>query len=68
VRPARTVDNSAVLVMPNVKVRMETQHSVAPLTIRDSLPLHYITARCAVFFQKLLVMQLVKKYHDFSKT
>jgi len=30
-------DNSAVLVMPNVKIRMETQHSISPLCLHDFL-------------------------------
>jgi hypothetical protein len=37
VRPARTADNSAVLIVPNVKVRMEAQHSIPPLIILDLL-------------------------------
>jgi hypothetical protein len=28
-------DNSAVLVVPNVKVRMEAQHSICRLSLRD---------------------------------
>ena len=30
VRPERTADNSTVLVVPNVKVRMEAQRSILP--------------------------------------
>jgi hypothetical protein len=37
VRPARTADNSAVLVVPHVKVRMEVQHSIPPLKLHDVL-------------------------------
>jgi hypothetical protein len=37
VRPARVADNCAVLVVPNVKVRMEAQHSIAPLSLYDLL-------------------------------
>ena len=36
--PARTADNSTVLVVPNVNVRMETQHSVPPVSLHDLLP------------------------------
>ena len=32
-RPASKADNSAVLVVPNVKVRMEAQHSVLPFKV-----------------------------------
>ena len=35
--PARTADNSTVLVVPNVNVRMETQHSVPPVSLHDLL-------------------------------
>ena len=34
---ARRADSSAVLVVPNVKVRMETQHSISPLSVHDLL-------------------------------
>jgi hypothetical protein len=37
VRPERTADNSAVLVVLNVKVRMETQHYIPPLSRHDLL-------------------------------
>ena len=37
VRPARTVDNSAVLVVPNVKIRVEAQHSISALSPHDLL-------------------------------
>jgi len=30
-------DNSAILVMPNVKVRMESQHSIFPLRLHNFL-------------------------------
>jgi hypothetical protein len=30
VRPARKADNCAVLVLPNVKVRLEAQHAIHP--------------------------------------
>ena len=36
-RPARRADNSAVLVVPNVKVRMEARHSIPPLCLDDLL-------------------------------
>ena len=36
-RPACTPDNSAVLVVPNVKVRMEAHHSTPPLSLNDLL-------------------------------
>jgi hypothetical protein len=35
VRPARTADNSAVLVLSNTKVRMEAQRSIPFLSLRD---------------------------------
>ena len=34
-QPARTADNSAVFVVPNVKVRMEAQHSIPPMSLHD---------------------------------
>ena len=37
VRPARIADSSAVLVVPNVKVRLEAQHSIARLSRHDLL-------------------------------
>ena len=36
-RPARRAHNAAVLVVPNVKVRMEAEHSIAPLSLHDLL-------------------------------
>jgi hypothetical protein len=30
VRPAGTIDSSAVLVLPNIKVKMEAQHFIPP--------------------------------------
>ena len=36
-RPERRADNSAVLAVPNVKVRMEAQHSVSDLSLHDVL-------------------------------
>jgi hypothetical protein len=38
VRPARRADNSAVIVVPNVKVKMEAQNSIPPLSLHDLLP------------------------------
>ena len=35
--PARRADNSAVLAVPNVKVRKEAQHSIPPLSHHDLL-------------------------------
>jgi hypothetical protein len=37
VRPTRRADNSAVLVVMNVKVRMKAQHSITPLSLHDLL-------------------------------
>jgi hypothetical protein len=37
VRPARTADNSAVIVVPRVRVRMEAQHTILPLSLHDLL-------------------------------
>jgi hypothetical protein len=37
VRPARTADSSAVVVVPNVKVGMEVQHSNHRLNVHDLL-------------------------------
>jgi hypothetical protein len=34
---ARSADSSAVLVVPNVKIRMEAQHSVPPRSHHDFL-------------------------------
>ena len=36
-RPAFTADNSAVLVVPNVKVRMEADRSIPSLSLQDLL-------------------------------
>ena len=36
-RPVCTADNSAVLVVPNVSVRMEAQHSVSSPGLHDLL-------------------------------
>jgi len=38
-------DNSVLLVMPNVKVRMETQHSISPLCLHDFLGESFIFGR-----------------------
>ena len=35
VRLARTANSSAVLVVSNVKVRVEAQHSIRPLSLCD---------------------------------
>lgn len=37
VRPARRAHNSAVLVVSNVKVRLEAAHSIPPLSLHDLL-------------------------------
>jgi hypothetical protein len=37
VRPARTADRSAVLVVPNVTVSMEAHHSIPSLILHDLL-------------------------------
>jgi hypothetical protein len=37
-RPTHRADNSAVQIAPNVKVRMEAQHSIPPLSLQDLLP------------------------------
>jgi hypothetical protein len=37
VRQARRANNSALLVVPNVKLRMEAQHSILPLNLHDLL-------------------------------
>ena len=36
-RPAREADSSEVLVVPNVKVRMEVQHFIPHLSLRNLL-------------------------------
>ena len=36
-RPARGADSSAVLVVPNVKVRVKAEHSTPPLSLYDLL-------------------------------
>jgi hypothetical protein len=35
--PVRRADNSAVLVVPNVKLRMKVRHSIPPLSLHDLL-------------------------------
>jgi hypothetical protein len=35
-RPARAAGNYAVLVVPNVKVKMEARYSIPPLSLHDS--------------------------------
>jgi hypothetical protein len=46
VRPTSRRDRSAVLVIPNVNIRMEAQHSIPPLSLhddlRDSFTLRYV--------------------------
>ena len=37
VRPVREANNSAVLFVPNVKVRMEAEHSMLPLSLHHLL-------------------------------
>ena len=37
VHPVHSADNSAILVVPNVKVRMEAQHSIPLLSLHDLL-------------------------------
>ena len=37
VRPAHRADNSAVLVVPNVKARTQAQNSTPPLSVHDLL-------------------------------
>jgi hypothetical protein len=37
VRLERKADNFAVLIVPNVKIRMEAQHSIPLLSVRDLL-------------------------------
>jgi hypothetical protein len=37
VRPERGAHNSAALVVPNVKVRMEVQHFIPPSSLHDLL-------------------------------
>jgi len=36
-RPARSSDHSAVLIVPNVKIRMEAQHSSPSVSLRELL-------------------------------
>ena len=36
-RPARPADNSAIVLAPNVKIRMETQHAITRLILHDLL-------------------------------
>ena len=36
-QPARTADRSTVLAVPNIKVRMEAQHSITHLIHHDLL-------------------------------
>ena len=44
VRPARRADNSVVLVVPNVRVRLEAQHSIPHLSLHDLLTgKHYLS-------------------------
>ena len=37
VQPARKADNFAVTVVQNVKISMEAQHSIRPLSLHDLL-------------------------------
>ena len=55
--PALTANNSAVRIVPNVKVRMEAQHSVPTLGLHDlplgkSLPLQIVNK--TVFIRRQL--------------
>jgi hypothetical protein len=49
VRPARVADSSAVLVVPNVKVRMEAQHYIPFLNLYDVLQESFTLVRSALF-------------------
>jgi hypothetical protein len=46
VRPERTADNSAAVVVPNVKVKMEAQNCITPLSLlgllRESFTFQHI--------------------------
>ena len=37
VQPVQRLDNSAILVVPDVKVRMEAKYSIPPLSLHDLL-------------------------------
>jgi hypothetical protein len=59
VQPARTADDSAVLVVPNVKVRMEAQHSFPPLSLRDLL-WESFTLMNQLIFERLMISKHLK--------
>ena len=71
-RPARRPDNPAVLVVPNVKARMEAQLSVSFLSLHDLLRESFI---CLFMRQKgmsnpktILVFPLPSLHFTFSVT
>jgi predicted metal-dependent hydrolase len=57
VRPGRKADNSTVQVVPNVKVRLEAQHSILPLSLNDLLrkPLPLAIEKCLSNYNKQAV-------------
>jgi len=60
VRPTVKVNNSAILLLSNVKVRMEAQHSILPLSLRDLLrkPLP-LPLPLSLNFQQILYAEIV---------
>jgi hypothetical protein len=59
-RPARRADNSAVLVVPNVKVRMHAQLSIPPLS------LHGLLGKTLRFYSKLRVFAFLLCWFQFG--
>jgi hypothetical protein len=53
-RPARTADSSAVLVLPNDKVKLEGQHAIHPLSLHN-------------FLGKALPLQTEKQFYKKKK-
>jgi hypothetical protein len=68
-RPASRADNSAVPVVPNVKARMEAQHSILPLGLQDLLRESFTsTFYNFIFLQELweLHENVLKEYQYFE--
>ena len=59
VRHLHRADNFAVLVVPNVKVRMGAQHSIPPLSLHDFLQQSFTYLTQDVFKQRFLTRRRI---------
>jgi hypothetical protein len=66
VQPVHTADNSAILVVPNVKVQMEAQYAIPSLSLHDLLGeslsfyllIHTVNVRFTTFFASTQIQQM----------